>query len=283
MARLVFDIGGTNLKYATYDNGKLIGASECPSRAAEGAEVLIENLIKIIKENMSPEIDSIGISTAGQVDSKKGVIAFANQNIPNYTGYKLGEKISEMFDLPCFVENDVNCAGLGELTNNKALDGDFVFVAYGTGIGGAIIIDKKALIGSNFFAAGIGQMRLFDEESSSYCEYEDLASTKQLVKNLKAINPDIENGRMIFSHLDDERIVKAIDDWVYKIVIGLINVTYLIDPKYIVLGGGIMENDYVFTKVKEKYQEVKNPFLKTKLVQASSGNKAGLLGAATLK
>ncbi len=283
MARLVFDIGGTNLKYATYNNGELIKPSECPSRASEGADALVENLIKVIKENIGPEIDSIGISTAGQVDSKKGVIAFANQNIPNYTGYKLSETISQMFGVPCFVENDVNCAGLGELANNKELDGDFVFVAYGTGIGGAIIIDKKALIGSNFFAAGIGQMRLYDEDSSTYCEYEELASTKRLVKNVQEINPSIENGRMIFSHLDDERIVKAIDDWIYKIVIGLINVTYLIDPKYIVLGGGIMENDYVFTKVKSKYEEIKNPFLKTKLVQASSGNKASLLGAARLK
>ncbi len=282
MSRIVFDIGGTNIKYGIFEDGELKNLAEVPTDAMRGGDKVIEKVAGLIRTNLTPKIDSIGISTAGQVDTKAGKIAFANENIPNYTGFEVKKYFEGLFSLPCYVENDVNCAGLGELYANDEIDGDFVFIAYGTGIGGAIINDKKALTGENFFGGGVGQMRLFDRENMKYCEYEDICSTSYLVKKAREIDPSIENGRMIFDKLENKKISTLIEAWTDDIIIGLLNLTYLIDPKYLVLGGGIMENEVIFSKVSKKYYKAKNPFLKTEIKKAKAGNRSGLLGAATL-
>lgn len=283
MSRLVFDIGGTNIKYGIFEDGNLVNVRETPTDAFKGGHKIMEKVAGLIEKNINDKIDSIGISTAGQVDNKKGRIVFANANIPDYTGLAIKKYFEDKFSLPCYVENDVNSAGLGELYANAEIDGDFVFIAYGTGIGGAIIHNNEVISGDNFFAGSIGQMLIFNKETMSYCEYESICSTKYLVQKVEAIDPMIKNGRMIFEHLDNLQIGALIDEWTSNIVIGLINVTYLIDPKYLVLGGGIMENNIIFHLISDKYYKAKNPFLRTEIKQAKLGNKSGLLGAAQLK
>ena len=88
---------------------------------------------------------------------------------------------------------------------------------------------------------------------------------------------------MILEHLNHPQIRELLDEWTSNIAIGLWNVTYLIDPKYLVLGGGIMENNIIFNQISDKYYKAKNPFLKTEIKQAKFGNQSGLLGAAQLK
>lgn len=283
MSRLVFDIGGTNIKYAVFEDGYLVNVRETPTDAFKGGNKIIEKVACLAEKNINDKIDSIGISTAGQVDNKKGKIVFANANIPDYTGFEIKNYFENKFSLPCYVENDVNSAGLGELYANAEIDGDFVFIAYGTGIGGAIIHNNEVISGDNFFAGGIGQMLIFDKETMSYAEYERICSTKYLVQKAEAIHPIIKNGRMIVEHLNHPQIRELLDEWTSNIAIGLWNVTYLIDPKYLVLGGGIMENNIIFNQISDKYYKAKNPFLKTEIKPAKFGNQSGLLGAAQLK
>ncbi len=283
MSRLVFDIGGTNIKYAVFEDGYLVNVRETPTDAFKGGNKIIEKVACLAEKNINDKIDSIGISTAGQVDNKKGKIVFANANIPDYTGFEIKNYFENKFSLPCYVENDVNSAGLGELYANAEIDGDFVFIAYGTGIGGAIIHNNEVISGDNFFAGGIGQMLIFDKETMSYVEYESICSTKYLVQKAEAIHPIIKNGRMILEHLNHPQIRELLDEWTSNIAIGLWNVTYLIDPKYLVLGGGIMENNIIFNQISDKYYKAKNPFLKTEIKPAKFGNQSGLLGAAQLK
>lgn len=279
MKRIVFDIGGTNIKYGLYEKGQVEAVRELPTQAHLGGQAIMKKLEDLIGENMGPDIDSIGISTAGQVDSRTGRIVYANDNIPAYTGTEIKKVLEARFGLPTYVENDANCAGLGE----ASLSGlrDMVFITFGTGIGGAVIIDGKLVVGSHFFGGGLGQVWFYHEKTKTYTDFEKIASTSYLVKSAHQINDQIQNGRQVFTYLDNSAILDLLEEWTDNIVIGLINISYILDPQALVLGGGIMENDLIFHKLKQKFSE--KSLLKTQIRPSTAGNKAGLIGAGNLR
>ena len=94
MKILVFDIGGTSIKYGICIDDVLHNVKETPTNAKLGGRHIVETLISLIKEQS--DYDAIGISTAGQVNSKEGYIIYANQNIPNYTGTKIKEELDNL-------------------------------------------------------------------------------------------------------------------------------------------------------------------------------------------
>ncbi len=87
MKALVFDVGGTSIKYGRCENGVLTNLNETPTEAELGGAHILQRLISLIKKEQ--DFDAIGISTAGQVNAKTGSIIYANSNIPNYTGMEL--------------------------------------------------------------------------------------------------------------------------------------------------------------------------------------------------
>ena len=90
MKILAIDIGGTKIKSCISDrDGNIEHFRERDTESQKGGKALVEKLIEIIKEYDG--FDSIGISTAGQVDSQEGYIIYANENIPGYTGTRLKE------------------------------------------------------------------------------------------------------------------------------------------------------------------------------------------------
>ncbi|MEG0664506.1 MAG: ROK family protein, partial [Clostridia bacterium] len=113
MKIMAVDIGGTAIKYGLVsENGEILQSGECPSEAKKGADHLIDIIKKIINDHSDYQM--IGISTAGQVNPVKGYIAYASDNIPGYTGCQLKDILTKEFNVPVTVENDVNCAALGE-------------------------------------------------------------------------------------------------------------------------------------------------------------------------
>ena len=88
MKALVFDVGGTSIKYGRCENGVLTNLNETPTEAERGGAHILQRLISLIEKEQ--DFDAIGISTAGQVNAKTGSIIYANSNIPNYTGMEIG-------------------------------------------------------------------------------------------------------------------------------------------------------------------------------------------------
>ena len=134
MKILTLDVGGTEIKSALLSNEKIENYNESPSNGKLGGPYVLQNIINII-DSYQNHYDAIGISTAGQVDSEQGIIIYANDNIPNYTGTKLKEIIQNKYHKPVFIENDVNAAAIGEgaLGAGKN-ERDFLCLTYGTGI-----------------------------------------------------------------------------------------------------------------------------------------------------
>ena len=283
----VLDIGATAIKSGIittteqYSDWTLTDKKETPSEAFRGGPHLIETAKSIIAEYSG--YDCIGISTAGQVDSEQGIIRFANKNIPDYTGMKIKEIFQGTFNVPVTVENDVNAAALGEAifgAGKNAKQKTFLCLTYGTGIGGAIIIDGKVFKGTSFSAAEFGHIITHGEKNGFY---ENHASTTALVKNAQAAMPELDNGRKIFMHLDQPYIKEIVDAWIEEVLLGLAGLIHIFNPSLIVLGGGIMEENYVIESLQKKIHDYIMPsFGDLVLTQASLGNDAGLWGAGYL-
>ena len=284
MKILVFDIGGTSIKYGVCIDDQLTDVKETPTNAKLGGRHIVETLISLIKEQSN--YDAIGISTAGQVNSKEGYIIYANQNIPNYTGTQIKKELEEIFHVPVTVENDVNAAAMGEAVFGAGKDySQFLMLTYGTGVGGATVTNKEVYYGSSYSASEFGAIITHSNERLSGNDYfdgcyEKYASTTGLVKLAMEYKPELDNGRKIFENLDDPKVLDILDQWVDEIMLGLATLTHIYNPPCIILGGGIMVQPLIMKKIEEKKSRFIMPsFAHVNLIPASLGNNAGLLGA----
>lgn len=285
MKTLAFDIGGTEIKYAFCDeNFNLTEKKSIPTNAHEGGRKIIDRIVEIIKNNDA--IDRIGISTAGQVNSQKGMIVYATDSIPGYTGTKIKEIIEAETGIPTAVENDVNSAALGEAVFGAAKDcQNFICLTYGTGIGGAIFLNGKLFTGNSFSAGEFGHMVIHANGKDCTCGgkgcYEVYASASALVKSAEDKLNKKMNGREIFDDFGNPEIRSLIDEWIDEITIGLKGLIYIFNPPLVVLGGGIMNEPYITEEINKRLQkDLMQSFRNVKIVKAKMGNDANLLGAA---
>lgn len=289
MKILAVDIGGTSIKTGICNElGEFDWIKEFDTKLNSSETLLIDRLINIISEFQN--YDAIGISTAGQVNSEEGYIIYANENIPNYTGTRIKDILEDRFRVPVKVENDVNAAALGEKHFGAGKEfTDFLCLTYGTGIGGAIFLNSSLYKGHAGTAAEFGHMITHPLGKKCSCGrlgcYEMYASTTALVKNAREINPKYVSGRVIFAeenHTDPE-LNNVIQDWIFEMALGLVSLIHIFNPPAIIIGGGVMEQDNLVEMVSKKVKElVMESFSDVIIIRASLGNKAGMLGAASL-
>lgn len=281
------DIGGTSIKYGLANElGEILDRQEMDTEALEkGGPGILEKSKNIsrkyIEEN--DDIKGICVSTAGMVDPEEGKIVYAIESIiPGYTGLEFKKEIEKEFNIPCEVENDVNCAGLGEawLGSGKGSKTS-VCMTIGTGIGGAVIIDGKIHNGCCNSAGEIGHTII---EGNSF---QDLASTSSLVKKVARLkNMDYKdlNGKIIFEEAKagDEICVLSLKEMIRVLALGISNVAYLVNPDTVILGGGIMaQEEYIRPILDEELKKilVERVYENTRIEFAYMKNSAGMIGA----
>ncbi|MDU3336643.1 ROK family protein [Paraclostridium bifermentans] len=283
---ICIDIGGTSIKYGILrETGIIIEKGNMDTNALkEGGQGIFEKIKYIISRYLKNyEVEAVCISTAGMVDPKDGKILFALEHlIPGYTGMEIKKEVEREFNIRCEVENDVNCAGLGEmwLGAGKGASSS-VCLTIGTGIGGCIIINNELIHGFSNSAGEIGYMKMNGED------FQNVASTTSLVKRvarLKNIAEENINGKMIFDMAKnkDQDCLKEIDYMIKSLAIGIANLLYIINPEVIILGGGIMaQEQFLKPKIKEalKKELIKTIYENTRIEFAKRQNDAGMIGA----
>ena len=110
--------------------------------------------------------------------------------------------------------------------------------------------------------------------------YEMYGSTRALAENIQMATGKSMDGREIFKHFDEQIIRDAIDTWIDEIVWGLITLSHIFNPPCFILGGGILNESYVFEQISIKlHQRVIPSFRNSEVKRAERGNHAGLYGA----
>ena len=280
------DVGGTALKYGlANERGRFLERSMVPTEVLEkGASVIVDKVSAIVRgyQQRFP-LAGVAISTAGMVDPEDGHIIYAMGHFPGYTGLELQRLVSEAVGLPCAVENDVNCVGLGEMWLGAGCGVRSLFCAtVGTGIGGRVILNGQLVHGASYGAGEVGYLRISDTGT-----FEELASTKRLVREVarrKGLSPEAVDGKLVFAWagVGDAVAEEAIERMVGYLAVGLANVCYVLNPEVIVLGGGIMaQQEYLRPRIQAAFEKavVPNIAAHTSIRFAKLGNDAGMAGA----
>lgn len=284
MTLLAIDIGGTSIKYGIFSqDGKQL--SKLWSKATPLTETdnfIVDSLFEIVTEVKTEyELEGITISTAGVVDSEKGDIVFSGPTVPNYTDTPIKSLVEEKFHIRCEVENDVNCAALGEYWKGEGKDSQsLALITIGTGVGGALIVEGEVWKGYAKSAGEIGYLPLNSNDL-----LQDKASTTALVKEYeKAVELPNQNGKIIFERAlsGEEEAIQAIDSIIDPLTDGLLSIIYLFSPETLVIGGGIAEQkDYLESRIMKSVENkiIGQRFLPKNIKCAKLGNAAGMIGA----
>lgn len=156
------DIGGTKIAAGLVARDGVIRASRTmPTPVTEGANAIVQGVIGLSQELLTEanhyEVIGVGVGTAGQVDVARGIIRYANENLPGWTGTPIAQLLSDAFSLPVAVDNDVKTMALGEGRYGAGAGFDEIFyITVGTGIGGAIVHDGKLWHGAMGSAGEVG-------------------------------------------------------------------------------------------------------------------------------
>lgn len=286
------DLGGTKIYTAlTKKNGKIVSEVSIPTQADRGKRVVLDNIFSSIDTCLHDagislhRVSDIGIGVPGQVDYKKGVIVYA-PHLPGWRHVPIRSILKKKLRKNVHVANDAQLAALAETlygAGKKARN--LIYITISTGIGGGIIIDRKIYFGSNGTAGEIGHILLHShntlDTSAFHYSLEQLASGTSIRREFNFEAYEIEQR---LSHRDP-RAVKALKRIIHYIGLVLANLTTILNPDMIIIGGGLSNLGGILIDPLKK-EVKKNAFSVSKkavrVVRAQLRGRSGVLGAVAL-
>jgi glucokinase len=304
------DVGGTKVLGGVVDqNGKVLKLARRDT-PREGGAALTRAIADVAKELIAEfTIDSVGVSAAGFVSSDRKTM-LATPNIAGWNGVDLDSDLTQLIGLPVVIENDANAAAWGEARFGAGRGIDhLLMLTVGTGIGGGIVVNGDLYRGAFGVAAEIGHMRVVPDGHLCGCGargcFEQYASGNALLRHAReaiAASPDIarnllSRGDGTIDGLTGQAITEAARDgdavalaafnttgqWLGA---GIATLSVILDPACVVIGGGVIDAGEILLQPTRAALERFMPFVgkhpNPKIIAASLGNEAGLVGVADL-
>lgn len=305
--RIGIDLGGTTVKSALCEeNGTIVRRAACqtptgdPGALKRAMCALADELCQTQGVGRE-EISSIGIGVPGSLDADGCRLLFGT-NLDMRDVY-FGDAFAPSYSCPVRLGNDANCAALGEATAGAAQGvRHMIMVTLGTGVGGGIVIDGKLYTGCNGIAGELGHIVIRHGGEPCNCGrrgcLETYASAASLVKfaeraldngrdSILMKNHGRLNAKMICDAVDagDALAKELFDEYCVNLACGLADFINIFQPDSIVLGGGLAGYGEKLLAPLRRLTEPETfraEGRNTRIVCASLGNDAGLIGAAML-
>jgi predicted NBD/HSP70 family sugar kinase len=254
---LAFDIGGTTMKYGVVDKKGNIYKKGKVKTHNDDIDKLIASIVEVKAEFENKyQFEGIALSCPGAVDDKNGVIGGASA-VPCIHGFNIKAKIRQATGIENVrMENDANCAALAEVWKGAAVDyKDVLFVILGSGVGGAVIKDRKIHKGANLQSGEFGYMIIADncQNLSEIATPVNMAQKVAERKGMESIN-----GEEVFKLAEqgDKIAIEEIEKFYRNIAIGIYNLQYVYDPEVIVIGGGISAREDLIDNIQKKIDKI---------------------------
>lgn len=310
MPIIAADLGGTKLNIGLFtDDLKLISMEKVLIAGRKGAEVgglISAELNEIIRTNQltSKQIRAIGISVPGIYHEEEGTVWAPN--IPGWEKYPLPAEIRQTFpEVLVTIHSDRSCYITAEVEQGAAKGcRDAVYIAVGTGIGAGIISGGRLISGSHDIAGAVGWMALDKPHLPEYSTYGCFESTasgdgiarltlKKISKKpgysgfLKDLRKEELTAEDVFIAWEkgDTLAIEVINHCIETWGMALANIVSLLNPEMIIFGGGVFGPAVkwipdIINEARRWAQPISMKLVK--VVPATFGNEAGLIGAACL-
>lgn len=313
------DLGGTNIVAGAMpeDGSRMIALKSIPTQAEGGAEGVVDRIVGAVQgvildtiaEAKAQRSDflGIGIGAPGPLDRERGIVVVA----PNlgWRDFPLRDRIAERMGLPATLDNDANCATVGEWWQGAAKGArSVVGITIGTGIGGGLIFDGTLYHGASDVAGEIGHTTI--DMTGRYCKcgnygcLEAYASGPAIaLRAREALAREASNSMLLEMVARPEEITAATvyeaakrnDPLAQEIVretavflgAGLANLLNVINPDVVVVAGGVTQaGEQLFEPLrKEVRRRAFRPAVEAcRIVPGTLPGTAGVVGAvATFK
>ncbi len=310
---LGIDIGGTNLVVGAVaeDGSRVVGDHSRPTDPSRGPDAIIHDLIEMADHTrghlgrIAPgaELMGVGIGAPGPLDTKRGVVLLT----PNlgWVDMPLRDRLAEALGLPAHLDNDANCAVLGESWVGAARGGRYVLgVTIGTGIGGGIVIDGHVHHGASDCAGEIGHMTIDMDGRRCGCgnygcleayasgpaiamrAIEQVRSgAESSLADLVGGDLDLVTAQTVYhaATLGDELAREVVRATAQYLGAGIANLVNVFNPDLVVIAGGVTQaGDRLFEPLRRVVaQRAFKPAVDAcQVVPGTLGGLAGVFGAA---
>lgn len=302
---IAVDLGGTRVRAARLNHALEIELRQEmlteDERGLEATLARIQEMIRAVWPTDGTPVAGIGVSAPGPLNPMTGVVVMP-PNLKGWHNVPLGTILRDTFDVPVYIGNDANVAGLAETVMGAARGcRHVVFITVSTGIGSGMIIDGKMLLGKVGLAAEAGHIIMVVDDRVTSWEKE--AAGPALARKARArveagepsIIPDLVHGQ-----LDDitgatvGRAAQQGDSLALDIVreggrivgLGLVSLLHLFNPEIVVIGGGVSNlGELLFAPMREAIRAncIDSSYWQDlRIERAALGENVSIIGAACL-
>jgi glucokinase len=311
---LTIDLGGTLIRAARCRaDGAIEERTASKTEAATGANAVIDRIEQALRKvwpeaTVNGEIDTvkaISVVVPGPADPWTGIV-FTTPNIPGFIDIPLRDRLTEAFQVPVYIGNDANLAGLAEWRFGAARGHrHVVYLTISTGIGGGVIINDQLLLGSGGLAAELGHVTADVNSDACRCGnigcIEWLASgpgiVRQAVRRIQAGeaslithlvrgNLDLVNVEVVdrAAQAGDTLANAVFERAFHALGLNIVSLLHIFNPSIVVIGGGVSNlGERLFKPLRATVDRcVMNRRYLCPIVPAQLRGDVGLLGALAL-
>ena len=293
------------------DGSALHALDSEPTHAEAGQTDVLDRLITLAqrtiertrKEIRGADIIGVGVGAPGPLDTKRGIVLLT----PNlgWVNLPLRQIIHERLGLPAALDNDANCAVLGEWWMGAARGTrNAIGITIGTGIGGGIIVDGKLYHGASDCAGEIGHTTIDTEgrrcKCGNYGCLEAYASGPNIamraVEEIKAgavsrladyVGGDLRQvtAQTVYqaAHDGDQLALEVVNDTAKFLGVGIANLLNVFNPEVVVVCGGVtLAGDRLFDPLRREVarRAFKPAVSVCRIIPCELSGTAGVYGAA---
>jgi glucokinase len=281
------DLGGTAIKLGRYTReGNCLESLKIATPQPASPDVVIEAIATAICQlDPNKQAIALGVGMPGPADVNSRIAKLAI-NLPGWIDIPLADRLESLTGLPTVVENDANCAGLGEdwLGAGRQFQ-NWILLTLGTGVGGAIFLNGELFVGHNGTAGELGLVTVdFDGppcNSGNRGSLEQHASA-QAIRRRTGFEPGDLAAQ---ANAGDSDAIAFWEQYGRELAAGIASTIYVLAPQAVIIGGGICEAaDLFFPTLNAEVEQRVKPTSREGLsiAIAELGNRAGMTGAACL-